>query len=66
MLGKEIPIIDLTSYLIPNQSTKDVSQQIRSACKDVGFFYVKNHGVPEELISSIFENTKKFFDLSVE
>jgi isopenicillin N synthase-like dioxygenase len=66
MLGKEIPIIDLASYLDPEQNTSETSKKIRSACKDVGFFYVKNHGVPEELITSIFQNSKKFFDLSVE
>lgn len=66
MLGKEIPIIDLYPYYSPNKNTQETSKKIRTACKNVGFFYVKNHGVPEELIASIFQNSKKFFSLSVE
>lgn len=31
------------------------------ACRDTGFFYVKNHGVPAALLSGIFERARAFF-----
>ena len=40
-----LPIIDLSPYL-QGGDTKPVANAIREACKKVGFFYVKNHGVP--------------------
>lgn len=36
------------------------------ACKDHGFFYVENHGVPEEMIQTVFGHSKAFFDLDLE
>lgn len=29
---------------------------VRETCKNTGFFYIKNHGVSEELQKSIIEN----------
>ncbi|CAK7337492.1 unnamed protein product [Dovyalis caffra] len=34
-----------------------------SACLDSGFFYVINHGLCEELMEEVFEQSKKFFEL---
>lgn len=36
------------------------------ACKDVGFFYLENHGIPEETIREVFEQSKFFFGLPLE
>jgi len=41
-----IPIIDLEPYL-SNNNTKEVAERIRHTCKHTGFFYIKNHGVPQ-------------------
>lgn len=57
----KLPIIDLSS---PDRlSTAD---SIRQACLDHGFFYVVNHGVDEDLLRSVFEESKKFFLLPIE
>jgi isopenicillin N synthase-like dioxygenase len=61
-----IPVIDLSCYREGSLDTKNTANSIREACKSVGFFYIKNHGVPEELINSIFQNSKKFFNLTQE
>ena len=66
MIGSSIPIIDLAPYRDSTADTHETAQAIRYACKNVGFFYVKNHGVPEELVQSIFANSAKFFKLSRE
>ncbi|OMO52562.1 Isopenicillin N synthase [Corchorus olitorius] len=56
-----LPIIDLSS-----QDRLSTANSIRQACLDHGFFYLVNHGVEEELIKKVFEQSKKFFSLPVE
>lgn len=36
------------------------------ACVESGFFYLINHGVEDELIKRVFDESKKFFSLPVE
>lgn len=63
---KEIPIIDLEKYVNGELDTQDIASKIRETCKNTGFFYIKNHGVPEELQKSIIENASVFFKLPLE
>ncbi len=53
----EIPVIDMADE--PAQ----VVRRIGGACRDTGFFYVANHGVPEALIAQAFAEAKRFFAL---
>ncbi|KAI4311639.1 hypothetical protein MLD38_036519 [Melastoma candidum] len=53
-----LPVIDLSS---PDRLA--TARAIRQACEEVGFFYVVNHGVEEELIGRAFEESRKFFAL---
>ncbi|KAI6107666.1 hypothetical protein EDD16DRAFT_1694922 [Pisolithus croceorrhizus] len=43
-----------------------LARQIRDACMNVGFFYIKNHGIPDENIDRILSAMKAFFSLPVE
>lgn len=36
------------------------------ACLEHGFFYVKNHGISEELVERVFKESKGFFNLPLE
>lgn len=36
------------------------------ACKDYGFFYLENHGVPEEVMRQVFQQSRAFFSLPLE
>lgn len=60
-----IPIIDV-SDLVSGEAGPEkeaaVALQIGAACRDVGFFYVKNHGVPDEVIQKQLSESKMFFD----
>lgn len=59
-----LPIIDVSPLLIEDSSDKsqeDVALQIHQACRDWGFFYVKNHGVPIELQERLVELSRVFF-----
>jgi isopenicillin N synthase-like dioxygenase len=60
----EIPLIDLA----PVQSGSDharhrLAEEIRDACERVGFLYVMNHGVPEQLVEDMFSASESFFAL---
>ncbi|CAH2035377.1 unnamed protein product [Thlaspi arvense] len=39
---------------------------LKQACLDCGFFYVINHGINEEFMDDVFEQSKKFFALPLE
>jgi len=62
-----IPVIDLAPFLhgAPGQRA-EVARQIGDACRNIGFFYIINHGVPETLVSATFAEAKRFFAQSPE
>ncbi|KAL6181272.1 hypothetical protein ACLB2K_047927 [Fragaria x ananassa] len=59
--GLKLPIIDLSS---PDRNSS--ASLIRQACIDCGFFYVVNHGVEEELLGQVFDQSSNFFSLPLE
>jgi len=66
-LSNEIPIIDISPIFNPSISSRlAVAAQLRAACITTGFFYVRNHGIPQALIDGVFEWGKRFFELEFE
>ncbi|KAJ3518165.1 hypothetical protein NLJ89_g29 [Agrocybe chaxingu] len=64
---QNVPIIDLKNVRSPDvQERKKLADEIRDACVNVGFFYVKNHGVSEALTDGALQMAKEFFDLPTE
>eukprot|EP01095_Lingulamoeba_sp_RSL-Kostka_P001271 TRINITY_DN11815_c0_g1_i1.p1 TRINITY_DN11815_c0_g1~~TRINITY_DN11815_c0_g1_i1.p1 ORF type:complete len:371 (-),score=96.23 TRINITY_DN11815_c0_g1_i1:78-1190(-) len=57
---KEILNIACIDY---NEDEDEIIKKLYKACKDVGFFYVINHGIDEEKIKNLFEESKRFFSL---
>ena len=57
---EEIPFIDIAPLLDGSDPHK-VSRQIGETCEKVGFFYIRNHGVPRDLIDAMYAQTKEFF-----
>lgn len=57
-----IPVVDLAP-LLSGENTDRMAQDIRSALSNIGFFYVRNHGVTDGLIERAFAASKSFFDL---
>ncbi|KAI6144532.1 hypothetical protein BKA82DRAFT_154554 [Pisolithus tinctorius] len=43
-----------------------LARQIRDACMNVGFFYISNHGIPQETIGKVFSAVEAYFSLPVE
>ncbi len=63
----EIPVIDFAPMLGTDPAAKaGVAAALREAATQVGFFYIKNHGVPERVIRALFEAGPAFFALPLE
>ena len=59
---EEIPIIDIGA--LANKERSDLCiESLRTACADVGFFYIKNHGFPSSLINDLRRVSAEFFSL---
>jgi len=61
----EIPIIDVGG-LVDGSDIEGVARKIGQSCEQVGFFYVKNHGVPSDLVKRMYAAAEEFFDLPEE
>lgn len=60
-----IPILDLS--LARNPQTKpSFLEALRYALMEVGFLYLKNAGISDELTQSVISEGKAFFDLPIE
>ncbi|KUI71077.1 hypothetical protein VM1G_06794 [Cytospora mali] len=62
-----IPTIDLSNIDSPSpEDRKKIAKEIYDACHNCGFFYVQNHGIPEQVVSETFDLLKRFFALDLE
>jgi isopenicillin N synthase-like dioxygenase len=61
----EVPTLDLTA-LLAGDDLGPLAARLHHACETIGFFYVKNHGVPDTVIDNIFAATRRYFDLPLE
>jgi len=57
-----IPVIDIAPLMKgPPAQAEAVAKALGAACREVGFFYVAGHGIPEALISSVFAQSAALF-----
>ncbi|CAE7210905.1 hypothetical protein PTNB85_08703 [Pyrenophora teres f. teres] len=60
----DIPIIDFSEFIHgSNEDKQRVARELDDAFHRVGFVYLKNHGVPSNMVDECFTWSKKFFDL---
>jgi isopenicillin N synthase-like dioxygenase len=64
--AEEIPIIDLSNLDDDYASRAAIAAKVKVAAENTGFFYVKNHGISESMISSALDRVKTFFDQTPE
>ncbi|KAI1503049.1 2OG-Fe(II) oxygenase [Biscogniauxia marginata] len=58
----EIPIIDISGIFSTTLSDRlNVANQIRDAATNIGFFYIKNHGIPTEVTDTACDACLDFF-----
>lgn len=61
--ASDIPVIDLGPTFSGNQGARErVAEEIGAACRDIGFFYIANHGIGQALVDSAFAEANRFFD----
>lgn len=61
-MSATIPVIDLSKLNSGHAADlAEIAARIGAACRDVGFFYIIGHGVPEALIEKVFASTEAFF-----
>jgi isopenicillin N synthase-like dioxygenase len=64
---EEIPIIDFAPMLGSDAAAKHaLAAELRHACTEIGFFYIRNHGIPQDLIDATFAECPRFFGLAAE
>ena len=63
-----IPIVDFSHFKneYDTKSRSIVAQELVAACREFGFVYIKNHGVPEDTLSKAFVISQRFYDLPKE
>ncbi|MCM2402773.1 isopenicillin N synthase family oxygenase [Rhizobium sp. S153] len=59
---EEIPIIDLEPMFSGDAAAKaKLAEDLRKACTEVGFLYIKNHHVPAEVLEGTFAAAETYF-----
>ncbi|KAK8050789.1 hypothetical protein PG994_012519 [Apiospora phragmitis] len=59
-----IPTVDLAGLDSGSlEARQRIAREISDACRRCGFFYIKNHGVPEDVIRQTFALLRRFFAL---
>ena len=59
----EIPVIDVSClWTNDKKAIASVAMEVRDACERIGFFYIVNHGVDNQIIDNAFSESKRFFD----
>jgi isopenicillin N synthase-like dioxygenase len=63
---KELPVISLHGLRSPNLAERQTTAaELGRACREIGFFYVSDHGIPEHVCQSVFELARQLFALPV-
>jgi isopenicillin N synthase-like dioxygenase len=61
--AETIPVIDLSGTATSAEARQSAARQLHEACRDIGFFYIANHSVPEMLLKAQLKGAARFFTL---
>ncbi len=59
---EDVAVLDLTP-LTEGRDLTELAKELDHACRTIGFFYVENHGIPDDVLTNVFAATKRYFDL---
>jgi isopenicillin N synthase-like dioxygenase len=68
-MADAFPIIDIAALLQPDASKQqraDIAARIDAACRTIGFFGVRGHGICVDRIQALYNAAYAFFDLPLE
>ena len=64
---EQIPVVDFGPAMQGERAAFDrCVADVRAASEHLGFFFIRNHGVPQDLIDRMFEQTERFHALPLE
>lgn len=59
-----IPVIDFSPMLSSKlEDRQQIAAQLRKTCTEVGFFYLKNHGIPDAVVLRAYQAMQRYFAL---
>ncbi|KAF6985551.1 hypothetical protein CFC21_003395 [Triticum aestivum] len=61
----ELPLVDM-ARLLDSESSEAETAKLGSACRDLGFFQLTNHGLDESVVQDMKNNAMQFFRLPLE
>jgi isopenicillin N synthase-like dioxygenase len=64
-MADQLPIVDFGPFISPHASAQErmkVALEVDKACREVGFFYLKNHGVSTASMNNILTAAREFFE----
>lgn len=56
MVARKIKIVDLKDF---ENRREEIVKDLMEAAEDIGFFYIVNHGLPQEVVDGQFANVKR-------
>src|SRR5215471_717881 len=60
-VGETIPVLDLGPYRAGQPGALEaLGAELRHACETVGFYFLADHGVPQDLIERVFAEVARF------
>ena len=63
-MASSVPVIDLAPWFGGDESARaSVAAQVDAALREVGFFLISGHGVPDELRAQVRAQARTFFAL---
>jgi isopenicillin N synthase-like dioxygenase len=59
-----LPVVDVSGLTSGNLAERSaVAAELGRACREIGFFYLSNHGIPEATCDAVFSAARDFFSL---
>ena len=60
-MARSIPVIDFADYVSGDENRKrKFIAEVGDSLKDIGFFALKNHGIPIDLIKQSYDKGDEF------
>src|SRR5688572_11618012 len=67
MAGSEAPVIDVSALWSGTDiARRQLAYEIAEVCREIGFFYIVNHGVSASSTASMFDSARTFFELPLD
>lgn len=62
-----IPIVDFAAFPTGDPASRArIAAELTSACRRIGFVYIRNHGIPAPLLEEAFSWSRRLFELPKE